>query len=114
MPNISTSITQLRCRTAQSLEAKEFIVWDTNLRGFGLRVSPRGKKVSSANTGSEAPGAPPWKERQITLGTLAVLTVADARDRARPYKARAPKVLIRSRNYKAAEQAEETPVPLTP
>lgn len=58
-------------------EAREQFLWDTELRGFGLRVSPRGKKtfiIQYRNGG---------RTRRMSLGAYGALTPDQARDLAR-------------------------------
>ena len=82
MPHIS--LTQLG---AERLRAAD-IYWDKNLPGFGLRVSPKGRKTFFVQYRfRQADGT--LKERQETLGTLDYLSVAEARNRARASKAKA-------------------------
>jgi hypothetical protein len=64
------------------------IYWDKNLPGFGLRVSPKGRKTFFVQYRfRQADGT--LKERQETLGTLDHLTVAEARKRARASRPKA-------------------------
>jgi len=63
----------------------ETFMWDADLRGFGVRVSPRGRKsfivaYRMGGNGSQA--------RRQVLGVYGVLTVDEARDRARRILAR--------------------------
>src|SRR4051812_40892223 len=53
------------------------IVWDTALPGFGLRITPAGHKgfVVQYRVGG--------RSRQMTLGDYGVLTLDQARDRAK-------------------------------
>ena len=69
------------------------IYWDKNMPGFGLRVSPKGRKTFfDQYRFRQADGT--LKERQETIGTLGFLTVAEARNLARQLKAKAATVLI--------------------
>ena len=60
---------------------REFVVWDSDLKGFGVRVRPNGTKsyiVSyRAGTGREAP------TRKLTIGAIGKLTPDQARNEAR-------------------------------
>ena len=65
-------------RVVERLRASErdFIVWDRELAGFGVRVYPSGRKVYVAQT--RAGGAP----RRITLGVHGEIDARRARIRA--------------------------------
>jgi Arm DNA-binding domain len=82
------SLTQLMAERLRP-KAAEVMFWDTNLPGFGLRVSPKGRKSFIVQYRVRGAKGTAWKERQIVLGTLAFLTVAQASDRARQYKTKA-------------------------
>jgi integrase len=103
MPHIS--ITQLGAERLRS-QAADQMYWDRNLPGFGLRVSPKGRKSFIVQYRVRGTKGTAWKERQVVLGTLAFLTVAEARDRARQYKAQASQGIDPVEQTKAAEQAE--------
>jgi integrase len=104
MPN-RISITQLGAERLRA-QPKEVIYWDTILRGFGLRVSPMGRKSFLVQYRVRGPKGTPWKERQVVLGTLQFLTVAEARARAGRYKAKASEGVDPVLEIQAAEQAE--------
>ena len=87
MPHIS--ITQLGAERFRAQPTEKILYWDKNLPGFGLRVSPKGRKSFICQYRVRAAKGTAWKERQVVLGTLAFLTVAEARERARRYKAQA-------------------------
>jgi Arm DNA-binding domain len=57
---------------------KRMDVWDTVLQGFGVRVSPTGRKVwfviSRERTG---------RQRRVTIGTYPAISLAEAREEAR-------------------------------
>jgi integrase len=55
-------------------------IWDTELRGFGCRVSPKGRRVFVVQYRTGGRGS---QTRRETLGPYGVLTVNEARDRAR-------------------------------
>jgi integrase len=86
MPHIS--LTQLGAERIRPANA-DVIYWDNNLPGFGLRVSSKGRKSFLVQYRVRAKGKGKSLERQEVLGTLAFLTVAQARDRARQAKAKA-------------------------
>jgi integrase len=81
------SLTQLGCERLRPKEHEQ-IFWDTNLPGFGMRVSPKGVKTFILQYRYRTDGGK-LKERQEALGRLNFLTVAEARDRARQIKSRA-------------------------
>ncbi|WP_171174910.1 site-specific integrase [Ruegeria sp. HKCCD8929] len=60
-----------------AIEAKEYLVWDRDMRGFGLRVYPSGKKtyLIQYRVGR--------RTRRITIGQHGVLTAEEARTRAK-------------------------------
>ncbi|WP_217354211.1 Arm DNA-binding domain-containing protein [Ruegeria arenilitoris] len=60
-----------------SIEAKEYLVWDRDMRGFGLRICPSGKKTYPVQyrTGR--------RTRRITIGQHGVLTAEEARTQAK-------------------------------
>ncbi len=57
------------------------VLWDTEIRGFGLRLTPEGRKVFIVSY--RAGG----RKRQMTLGAYGVLTLSQARDMARKHLA---------------------------
>ncbi|MEX0759489.1 MAG: Arm DNA-binding domain-containing protein, partial [Tistlia sp.] len=71
---------RLSKRTVDGLEAraKEYFVWDEELRGFGLRVAPSGRKgyiVQYRDGGG--------RTRRLRLGLHGVVTAEEARKDAR-------------------------------
>src|SRR5262249_5806841 len=100
--NHKISLTQL---AAERLRAPG-IHWDKNLPGFGLRVSPKGRKTFFVQYRfRQADGS--LKERQETLGTLDYLSVAEARNRARASKAKAASGIDPVNEKRAAKAAVE-------
>src|SRR5215472_4381093 len=76
MPRLN--LTQDKAKTIKPA-AKTITYWDTNLAGFGLRVSPKGRKTFIAQY--RVRGGPEVVE---TIGTMQVIpSVAEARERAR-------------------------------
>ncbi|RDJ18366.1 integrase [Rhizobium phaseoli] len=63
-------------------EAKAFIVYDTELTGFGLRVAPSGAKTWQVEY-RPYPGGRGVAKRRMALGTAAALTPDEARRKAR-------------------------------
>ena len=61
------------------LGAFDKIHWDTELRGFGLKVTPKGKRTFIVQ------GRTDGKEARITIGAFGVFTVDQARDQAREH-----------------------------
>jgi integrase len=104
MPHIS--LTQLGAERLRA-QPKETVYWDKTLPGFGLRVSPKGRKSFVCQYRVRGTRGSKWVERQVVLGTLAFLTVAEARDRARRYKAKASEGVDPVEETRAAKQAEE-------
>ena len=103
MPHIS--LTQLgveRLRAAGT----EVVYWDKNMPGFGLRVSPKGRKTFLVQYRFRQPHGS-LKERQETLGTLNFLTVAEARERARQSKAKASAGIDPVAEKRTAKEAAE-------
>src|SRR4051794_13011361 len=99
------SLTQLGAERIRPA-AKEVLYWDKTMPGFGMRVSPKGRKTFLVQyrfrtlDGSQ-------KERQETIGTLAFMTVAEARDRARQSKAKASAGIDPVAEKEAAEEADK-------
>ena len=107
MPPHRTSLTQLGAERLRP-SATEQVYWDTNLKGFGLRVSPKGKKTFLVQFRVRGPKGSKWKERQVKLGELSFMTVSKARARAGSYKSKASEGIDPVDELKAAQQAEET------
>src|SRR5437588_11964137 len=101
MPHIA--LTQLAAERLRAT-ATETLYWDKHLPGFGLRVSPKGKKTFLVQYRFRQPDGA-LKERQETLGTLAFLTVAEARERARQSKIKASAGVDPVAEKRAAKQA---------
>lgn len=86
-------ITPHRTRlTKRSVDAakpaqKRFIVWDTDIAGFGLRIEPSGRKTFIARY--RAGGGRAGILRQATIGRYGTLTPDEARARARQLLGRA-------------------------
>src|SRR4051794_22190748 len=73
------NLTQLAVDRLRSPSGAAKTFWDMNLPGFGLRVSPRGRKTWVAQYRVRG-----GKEVLETIGTMAVIpNVRDARERAR-------------------------------
>jgi integrase len=66
---------------ASSAKAKRYIVWDSELKGFGLLVLPTGIKSYIFNYRT-----PEGRERRITIGKHGTWTPAQARDKAEQYR----------------------------
>ena len=66
---------------AAAPEAERFTLWDTELRGFGLRVTPAGTKTFIVRY--RVGGGRRGKLRQYVIGQYGTLTPAEARDVAR-------------------------------
>ena len=76
MPRRSTLTLTGRAVDALAVSARDVIVWDRELAGFGVRVYPSGRKVYVVQ--SRAGGGP----RRVTLGTHGEITATQARKRA--------------------------------
>lgn len=63
-------------------QAKAFIVYDTELKGFGLRVAPSGAKTWQVEY-RPYPGGRDVAKRRMALGTTTALTPEEARRKAR-------------------------------
>jgi hypothetical protein len=74
---------------AASPEAERFTLWDTELRGFGLRVTPAGTKTFIVRY--RAGGGRRGTLRQYVIGQYGALTPAEARNLARRALAEAAK-----------------------
>ncbi len=65
---------------AQNSTGRDFFIWDSEIRGFGVRIRKSGKKIFIVQyrngTGRGA------KQRRLSLGTYGVLTVEQARKAA--------------------------------
>lgn len=78
-----TKLTKLTKRTVDALKASgtEYVAWDTDIAGFGVRVRPSGAKTYvvqyRAGAGRKAP------TRKLTLGSVGKLTADEARTLAR-------------------------------
>lgn len=78
--------TRLTKRVVESFASKtgRYVVWDSELKGFGVRVTPQGRKtyiVRYRTTGRA--------DRRLTLATHGVMTTEEAREEARRILARA-------------------------
>jgi integrase len=82
------SITK-RTVDAAKQEAVRYTLWDTELRGFGLRVAPTGSKTFIARY--RVGGGRRGKLRQYVIGQYGKLTPAEARETARKALAEATK-----------------------
>ena len=85
---------------------EEVVTWDTNLPGFGVRVSPKGRKSFLVQYRVRGATGGKWLERQVVLGTLNIMSVAEARDKARHYKVQAAEGIDPVAMFKSAKQAE--------
>lgn len=78
------NLTEERVRALQPAPAGEVVLWDSEIRGFGVRCWPSGRKVyillyRAAGGGRKAP------QRRMTLGEVGSVRLADARTAARKY-----------------------------
>jgi integrase len=73
---------KLTKRAIDALEPEgstDYFVWDTALKGFGVRVSPKGRKVFVIKYRPRHQR----RTKRITIGSYGVITVDQARDRAK-------------------------------
>lgn len=66
-----------RCVEGLSIEAKDYLVWDRDVRGFGVRVYPSGKKTYLVQYRAGR------RTRRVTIGQHGVLTTDEARREAK-------------------------------
>jgi hypothetical protein len=76
---------------------KRMDVWDTVLQGFGVRVSPTGRKVWFAVVRVSE------RQRRLTIGSYPAVSLAEAREEARK--------IIRDAQLGVLEKTPETAVP---
>ena len=94
-----------RAADAATPGRKTFVIYDTDLRGFGLRVTPSGFKswiVEYRPAGTGRAG----NKKRLTLGPTTVVTSEKARQRAKDTLA-----LIRGGHDSLAERAGERAAP---
>ena len=60
-----------------SVEAKDYLVWDRDVRGFGVRIYPSGKKTYLVQYRAGR------RTRRVTIGQHGVLTTDEARREAK-------------------------------
>ncbi|MEM8589192.1 MAG: tyrosine-type recombinase/integrase [Pseudomonadota bacterium] len=82
-------MTKLNKRTVEAArpEAREYVLWDENLPGFGLRIMPTGRR--SYIVQYRVGGGRASRSRKATLGCHGVLTPEQARSIARDWLATA-------------------------
>ena len=102
---MKTNLTHPFVEAVKAPSVGQLDYWDVKTPGFGLRVSPKGKKTFLVQYRVRIDGK--LKERQETIGTLAYLTVAQARDRARQSKAKASAGIDPVAEKRAEKQAVE-------
>lgn len=68
-------------RTVEALEARDqdYLVWDRDMRGFGVRIYPSGKRIYLVQYRTAR------RTRRVTIGQHGVLTADEARKMARQY-----------------------------
>lgn len=71
-------LTQRAIDALSALPATQYVVWDTDVRGFGVRVSPAGAKAYVLKFRTAA-----GRARWATLGRVGVLSLDEARRNAR-------------------------------
>ncbi len=70
---------------------KRLDVWDTVLQGFGVRVSPNGRKVWFAVVRSNG------RQKRVTIGTYPAISLAEASSRHAPLRAKLEQTLLISK-----------------
>jgi integrase len=75
MPKIT-----IRSAKAMQPKGKEYFLWDDELKGFGLRCAPSGRKVFVLQYRQDG------RTRRMTLGPFGALTPDQARDLARKHR----------------------------
>jgi hypothetical protein len=98
-----TNLTQFKAERLRPPAVKAVTHFDKNLAGFGLRVSSRGRKTLIAQYRIKR-----GKEVVETLGVLPVLTVDEARNRARQSLNLARRGLHPVRERAATAQADRS------
>jgi integrase len=103
----SMPIMKLTKRTVDGIQptGRRFIVYDTELKGFGLKVTPSGSKTWSVEYRGGARGRSVSKRRMV-LGPVTTLTPDEARNAARAILAR---VALGEDPAAARERAREIP-----
>lgn len=79
MSGSKQSLSNLVCKNAQP-EDKEYIIWDTQINGFFLRVSPTGRKTFGLYYRTKT-----GKQRRPKIGTFPELKTSAARDIAQQW-----------------------------
>jgi len=82
MPRLKLTKTSIDRVAKSEVFERDVLYWDTETKGFGLRVNPSGK--ATFITQGRVRGSD--KEARLTIGTYGAWTVADARRRAEEYK----------------------------
>lgn len=74
--DMKTKITKRAIESIQSVGGKDILVWDSDLKGFGCKITPAGKRifVLQYRVGG--------RQRRFTIGQLGALTVDQARREA--------------------------------
>jgi len=78
------NLTEERIKALKPEEGREVVLWDSEVRGFGVRCWPSGRKIfimlyRAGGGGRKAP------QRRMTLGEVGSVRLADARTAARKY-----------------------------
>ena len=71
-------MSRITIRTVDAVKARqnEYVLWDENLKGFGLRVHPSGRKVFVVKTRCRG------RAIKMTIGPHGAVSVSEARERA--------------------------------
>ena len=68
-----------RASILASAEKSDRFIWDRDLKGFGLKITPSGRKSFVAQYRNREDG----RTRRLAIGTYGALTVEEARSQAR-------------------------------
>ncbi len=82
-------------RTVDNLQlpkSGQVFVWDSEMKGFGIRLNPAGKTyIVQMRVKDDTAIARNWKNRRVTIGRHGILTLQDARIMAREVLAKMSK-----------------------
>ena len=76
MPTVKLTIRSVKAARYEGDRSNRYFIWDTELRGFGLRVYPSGRKAFVLSYRTHG------RKRLMVLGDFGTFTVDQARDRA--------------------------------
>ncbi|MER8991049.1 Arm DNA-binding domain-containing protein [Mesorhizobium sp. M0678] len=94
-------LTELALKAAKP-GAKEYDIWDSKVKGFGVRVSPKGTKTFVLLFRFEG------RPRRYTIARYPDLSLADARDKAQDAKGKIANASIRK--LRRRRRSESCPI----